>query len=186
MHTKRDSGDVLDELLLLRCQSGDAAALEQLAVRWNRRFLGLAYRLTGEAEAAKDVVQEAWVAVVRGLVRLQDPARFRAWAYQIVHRKAVDRIRRRSRRRALSERLAKEPAPTSTSEPDPALTEAVPRLRRAMEKLRPDRRAMLRMFYSDGMTTREIAETLVIPEGTVKTRLFHTRKQLKTLLEESR
>jgi RNA polymerase sigma-70 factor (ECF subfamily) len=186
MHTNRDSADVLDELLLLRCQSGDATALEQLAVRWNRRFLGLAYRLTGEAEGAKDVVQEAWVAVVHGLARLQDPASFRSWAYQIVHRKAVDRIRRRARRRALGEKLSKEPAPASTAEPDPALIDRVPRLRRAMDQLHPDRRAMLRMFYSDGMTTREIAETLAIPEGTVKTRLFHTRKQLKTLLEESR
>jgi RNA polymerase sigma factor (sigma-70 family) len=186
MQTNRDSSEVLDELLLLRCQSGDAAALEQLAARWNRRFLGLAYRLTGEAEVARDVVQETWVAVVRGLSRLQDPARFRAWAYQIVHRKAVDRIRHHSRRRALSEKLSKEPAAATTAEPDPALTEAVPRLRRAMEQLPPDRRAMLRMFYSDGMTTREIAKTLEIPEGTVKTRLFHTRKQLKTLLEEPR
>lgn len=186
MKTNRDSGDVLDELLLLRCQSGDAAALEQLAARWNRRFLGLAYRLTGEAEAAKDVVQESWVAVVRGLARLQDPARFRPWAYQIVHRKAVDCVRRRSRRRALSEKLSKEPTAATTSEPDAALAEALPRLRRAMDQLHPDRRAMLRMFYSDDMTTREIAETLAIPEGTVKTRLFHTRKQLKTLLEEPR
>jgi RNA polymerase sigma-70 factor (ECF subfamily) len=55
-----------------------------------------------------------------------------------------------------------------------------------MTRLAPERRAMLRMFYSDGMTTREIAASLEIPEGTVKTRLFHTRKQLKSLLEDTR
>jgi RNA polymerase sigma-70 factor (ECF subfamily) len=182
---KRDPEDVLDELLLLRCQAGEAAALDLLATRWNRRFTGFAYRLTGETEAARDVVQEAWLSIVRGLRRLQDPASFRSWAYRIVHRKAVDRLRGVRRRRVLRQRLSVEPV-AEVQEPDLDGAEALPRLRAAMTRLAPERRAMLRMFYSDGMTTREIAASLEIPEGTVKTRLFHTRKQLKSLLEDTR
>jgi RNA polymerase sigma factor (sigma-70 family) len=181
---RRDPGEILDELLVLRCQQGESAALDQLARRWNQRFLALAYRWVGETEAAREVVQEAWIAVVRGLGRLKDPARFKSWAFQIVHRKAVDRIRGLSRQRRLRAQLAAEPHEDEAPAPDPAAGAAIQGLRRAMAQLDPERRTMLAMFYAEEMTTRAIAEALAIPEGTVKTRLFHTRKRLKTLLEE--
>jgi RNA polymerase sigma-70 factor (ECF subfamily) len=80
----RDPEDIHDEWLVLRCQEGDAAALTELVERWQPRLWRQAMRLTDNSDAAGDVVQQAWVAIIRGLGRLSDAACFRRWAYQIV------------------------------------------------------------------------------------------------------
>ncbi len=177
---------VLDEWLVLKAQGGDSGALEELAERYHRRFLGLAYRFTGTAESAAEVTQEAWVAIMKRLWSLDDPARFRAWASRIVVRRAVDWVRSQRRGRQLNDRLAADP---SLSRPealeDKAIeledgpSESIAQLRAALRQLTPDRRALLSLYYNDGLSIREIAEALEIPEGTVKTRLFHSRQLLK-------
>ena len=69
-----------DELLVLRSQDGDRGALDELVNRWQGRFFRHACRLTANPDSARDAVQEAWIAIVRGLRRLDDPARFGPWA----------------------------------------------------------------------------------------------------------
>ena len=177
----RSREDILDELLVLRTQGGDVASLEVLARRWHPKLLRHAVRLTGEREGGADVAQEAWVAIVRGLRRLQDPGRFRAWAYRIVTRKSSDWIRSRQRRRKLGRRVELEPDETASENDSSA--DDVRRVRQAMAALPADRRALLAMYYTEGMTVGEIAEALSIPRGTVKSRLFHTRNQLRESLE---
>lgn len=178
----RSREDILDELLVLRTQGGDVASLDMLARRWHPKLLRHAVRLTGEPEAGADVAQEAWLAIVRGLRRLQDPARFRAWAYRIVTRKSSDWIRSRVRRRRLNDRAAAEPVAVANG-PATEPTE-VDQLRRAIAALPAGRQALLAMFYVEGMTVGEIAEALSIPRGTVKSRLFHARNILRETLEE--
>ena len=121
----RTHEDIQDELLVLQCQEGDGDALKALIARWQPRLARLAWRLTGESEAARDVVQDAWLAIVRGLKRLDDPARFRWWAYRIVTNKCADWIRRRSVRRIAAQELrdvaASTPASCCTSDVDSAM-----------------------------------------------------------------
>jgi RNA polymerase sigma-70 factor, ECF subfamily len=88
-----------DELLVLRCQEGDAEAFEALVGRWQRRLWRYAWRLTGDESAAWDALQEAWIGISRGIGRLADAAAFPAWAYRIVSNKCRDSIRRDLRRR---------------------------------------------------------------------------------------
>ena len=76
----RTHEDIRDELLVLHCQAGDAEALKTLIVRWQPRLVRLAWRITADPEAARDIVQDAWLAIIRGLQRLDDPALFRSWA----------------------------------------------------------------------------------------------------------
>ena len=178
----RNRQDVFNELLVLRYQGGDPAALETLARAWHPSMLRYAFRFTGEPEAAAEIAQEAWLAIVRGLGRLHDPAVFRGWAYRIVANKSRDWIRRRQARRKLTDRVEREPAPTAAeAEPDDHEA-AIRRLRAALETLPDDRRALLSMHYLEGMGVREIALALSIPPGTVKSRLFHARRQLKAAL----
>ena len=66
----RTHEDIRDELLVLECQEGDADALKTLIKRWQPRLGRLAWRLTAEREAARDVVQDTWLAIVRGIKRL--------------------------------------------------------------------------------------------------------------------
>jgi RNA polymerase sigma-70 factor (ECF subfamily) len=176
-----------EELLVLRCQDGEERALGELVDRWQGRFVGHACRLTGRPDAASDVVQEAWIAIVRGLGGLDDPARFAPWAYRIVRNKCVDWVRRQQRRR----RLGRELEENRRREEELALANGrhEPRPGRLIEALRalpPERQALLSLYYQDGLSVREIAEILEIPAGTVKSRLFQARNQLRDALEGGR
>ncbi|MFQ5747660.1 MAG: RNA polymerase sigma factor [Gemmatimonadota bacterium] len=90
----RERDEVLDEWLVLRCQGGDARAVELLARAWHPRLLRRAAILTGRPDAAADVAQEAWLGIVRGLGRLKDPASFRGWAYRCVRSRTRSGSRR--------------------------------------------------------------------------------------------
>jgi RNA polymerase sigma-70 factor (ECF subfamily) len=171
---------VLDELLVLHSQEGDADAFAALVRRYQPRLRRHAWHLTGHAEAADDAVQEAWLAVARGLRRLEDPACFRRWLYQIVTRKCADWVRARQRERRLTALRAAQPA-TVSAEHD----ETLGRLQAAMRQLPGERRALLALCYLDGLSIEEIAQVLEIPAGTVKSRLHHARQELKEILERS-
>lgn len=176
----RTPDDVYDELLVIRCQDGDREALAELVERWQPRLLRHAMRLTGHADTAGEVAQEAWVAIVRGVRRLDDPAAFRDWAYHIVAHKCADWVRRRQRSRAVAVPLITEPAEPAGAE-DPS--DDVAAVRTALKLLPNQQKAILAMFYLDGMPVRLIAEVLSLPEGTVKSRLYHARNRLKEVLE---
>ncbi len=184
--TMRNQAEVFNDLVVLRCQGGDADALELLARTWHPRVLGHAFRLTGQRDAAAEVAQDAWVAIVRGIKRLHDPAVFRGWIYRIVANKASDWIRRRQARRKLNARVEREPPSAGNGEEADDREAAIRRLRAALETLPDDRRMLLSMHYLEKMGIREIAFALEVPAGTVKSRLFHARKQLKQTLTHQR
>ncbi len=176
--------EIQDELLVLQCQEGNDNALETLIRRWQPRLSRLAWRLTAHREAAADIVQDAWLAIVRGLNRLDDPARFRAWAYRIVSNKCADWTRRRVLRRSDEKQLrdaAVKASDDSSNETDSA--DEVARMRDTLVKLPGEQRAILSLHYLDGMSVAEIARVLSVPVGTVKSRLFHARNRLKQARE---
>ena len=120
------------------------------------------------------------MAIVKGLSRLHDPTRFRAWAYRIVANKARDWVRReQTRRRAVADAAVAEPGATST-----AATGDVARVREAITRLEPEQRLILSWFYLEDLSLRDIAEALSIPVGTVTSRLFHARAALRASLTE--
>jgi RNA polymerase sigma factor (sigma-70 family) len=141
----RTPDDIHDELLVLRCQDGDTTALAELVQRWRPRLLRHVQRLTGLPDAADDVAQASWVAILRGLNRLEDPACFRRWAYQIATHKCADWVRERQRDRTGAQPLTEEPidekSSNATSQDDAAL------LAEALKQLPPDHKAVLSMFY---------------------------------------
>lgn len=92
---RNDKERLLDAYLAAAARTGDRRALSRLVERWQPKFLGHAYRLTGEAELAADMAQEARVEVIRGIDRLEDAAAFPAWAMRIVSRRCTQAIRRR-------------------------------------------------------------------------------------------
>jgi len=167
---------ILDELLVVQAQSGDRAAFNTLAARWQPRHLAHAGRLVGRTGAAADAVQDAWIAIVRGLVRLRDPARFRAWSMAIVTRRCRDAQRRAYRAPDTVEidEHHGQLAPTDGTHLD---------LRRALAALPVNQRAAVGLYYVDGFTVGEIAEALNTPAGTIKTRLHHARRALRQTLE---
>lgn len=171
----REVGQVFDEVLVLYAQAGRREALDRLASRWRPRHFAHARRLLGSNDRAADAVQDAWVSIVRGLWRLNDPTRFPAWSYAILTRRCQDMMRRASRAQEL-------PLDENVSDDSPVEHGSARDLRDGLNSLPPDQRAAVALFYRDGLAVAEIAEVLSIPAGTVKTRLFHARRALRRYL----
>jgi RNA polymerase sigma factor (sigma-70 family) len=175
----RTRDNAVDELLVLQCQDGSRAAFEKLVRRWQRPLWRYALCLTGRSDAAWEVVQEAWLGIVKGIGRLDDPALFRPWAYRIVRNRSATFVRKAQRDRARS------------SEADPGglrAEERVPeggQVQAALARLPGELRAVLTLHYLDELPVRAIAAALLIPEGTVKSRLHTARQRLREMLERN-
>lgn len=173
----RSPREIRTELLVMRAQDGDGQAFEELSRTWYPALWRYAFAATRDREIASDIVQEAFLAIVRGIGSLNDPAQFRRWAYAITRRKLADQLRGRARRTRLREAHAGEPAP----EPD-AGPEERQALHEAFERLAPERRELLTLRYAHDLSTDEIAGVLDVPAGTVKSRLHHARAALRRVL----
>lgn len=169
---------VYDELLVTLVRSGDGRAAERLAARWQPRLMRAARRMLGDGEEAREAVQEAWGGICRGWMRLSDPAMFPAWAYGILSRKCVDRIRRlgSDRKRFAAADTAPEPAAPDAAPLRHAITEA-------LGQLSAEHRIAAILYFSEGLTLAETAAATGVPVGTAKSRIFHARQHLKDLLE---
>lgn len=170
---------LLDAWLVTCAQGGDRVAFGRLAARWNRRLLAHATRLMGHSTPAADVVQAAWVEIVRGLPRLTDPSAFPAWAYRIVTRRAARAIRDLQAGRRLDALLAAQGDVAGVETelpPDQALAAAI-------RALPPEQRAAIALHYFEELSVAEVAVALMVPAGTVKTRLMHARRKLRAVLE---
>jgi len=180
---RRNKERVLDEYLAASARSGDRAAFSRLAERWHGKLYAHACRLTGDQELARDVVQEGWGDIVRGLSRLNDATTFPAWAYRIVTRRAADAIRSAQRSRRLNAAYAVEPKlEIEGSEKVEAHTDGAP-IRKAMAALPADQRVTIALFYREDFSVAETAAALGVPVGTVKTRLMHARRKIRASLE---
>jgi len=181
VRTKASSETLLDSYLVASARIGDRKAFALLVRRWNGRLLAHAWRLLGDAELARDAVQDAWREIVRGLPKLADPDAFPAWAYRIVSRRAARLIQRLQRDRRLREAVELEPLEQGGG-PDGASVDAE-RLRRAIAALPAGQRAAIALFHLEEMSVAEVAVALDVPAGTVKTRLMNARMKLRAVLE---
>jgi len=175
--------EIFDEWLIIRCQNGDQKAFTLLVKRWHPKLLKQAYWYTRNREASKDVAQECWSSIVKGIKKIHDPASFRVWIYRIVHRRAVDWIREKQKSRTLEEIQQKIP-PDVEVNINVTNEDLITRLRMHMRQLSDSQRIILSMFYMENYTIREIGQVLSIPAGTVKSRLYHAREQLKKHLKK--
>lgn len=176
---RRGLEQALDDYLVLLAQGGSREAFARLAARWTPKLLAFAARALGTAEAAKDVVQDTWESALRGLSRLDDPARFRAWIYAIAARKCADALRGKYRAARIAESaqaMSHEPANAEGDNNDRLDVAA------AMKCLPPEQRVVVSLFFGEEMSIAEIATITGAPEGTVKSRLFAARKALRDIL----
>ena len=172
---------LLDAYLVLAAKAGDRTVGEQIARRWHRKLIAHAWRLTGDAEAARDAAQAGWSEILAGLDRLRDEHAFPAWAFRIVSRACTRQIGQTVRQRRLADALAAEPVEAAQTAPDG--DEEVQRLRAAIRALSPGHRAAIALFHFEELSVAEVAVALNIPLGTAKTRLMHARRKLRLILE---
>ncbi|MFI7693777.1 RNA polymerase sigma factor [Nonomuraea sp. NPDC049655] len=166
-----------DELLVVRAQLGERAAIAELVRRWHTPVWTYVRRML-DAERADDVAQEIWAAVVRGLPRLRAPGRFAPWLFTIARRAVTDRLREEYARAE----SAAEPEPV-TEDPAEAVVDRAGLLA-ALSALPPPEREILVLHYLEDLPVEECAQICGIPAGTVKSRLSRARRLLRDHLKE--
>jgi RNA polymerase sigma factor (sigma-70 family) len=182
----RDLAHLSDEALLSLVASSDDHALEELYDRFGRVAYGLALRILRDEALAQDAVQEAFLAVWRSADRfLAERAKASTWILTVVHRRAVDLVRREDRRRGEPLEAAAEPAAPATTEEEATLGFERRIVQEALAQLSPEQREALELGYYGGLTQSELAERLGQPVGTIKSRMFAGLSRLRDLLAEA-
>ncbi len=171
----------LENYLVTAARMGERAALEKLVILRSPRLMAHAVRLLGEVEAARDVVQAAWVEIIRALPKLRDPGAFLPWALRIVSRRAARVISQRQKQRRLSHDYAQE-TEIKIEEGGPDAVDRA-RVRTAIASLPPEQAATIALFYLEEMSVAAVAIATDVPVGTVKTRLMSARAKLRAILE---
>jgi RNA polymerase sigma factor (sigma-70 family) len=165
-----------DAELVIRAQLGDRGALADLVGHWHEPLWRYVRRMTGSADLADDLAQQAWAGALGALPRLRQPERFAPWLFVIARRAVADHLRLRY---AAPEPLTEEPADERDD-----LGEALDRARidAGLALLPPIEREVIALFHLQDLSLAECAEVLGVPAGTVKSRLFRARRMLRDRL----
>lgn len=180
-----------EALTVQRVLDGDVNEYEKLVLEYQKNVYNLALRMTGDAEDAADMAQEAFIKAYNSLASYRGDSRFSVWLYRIVSNVCLDFLRARKRRQTVSlsvvddegEETELEISDESAS-PEKLLERSMTRdaVRRGLQELTPEYRQILILRELQGMSYDEIAETLGLESGTVKSRIFRARKKLCTFL----
>jgi len=169
-----------DAALVARAKAGDLDAFDHLLARHRARLFGIARQITGDLEAAQDVVQDALARAFQALGALRDGARFGQWVNTIVRRQALAWVRDGDRRPETLGQAALRGVPSATWDTGPeAPTDVVERIRESLGALtQRDRRVMV-LHYLEGFTCEEIAGKLRVSAGSVKRILHDSRRKVR-------
>jgi RNA polymerase sigma factor (sigma-70 family) len=179
---RRRQGARSDEEVLEAIATGDDSALGELYDRFGRVAYRLAYRILRDQALAEDAVQEAFLTVWRSAQGYRrERAKAGTWVLTLVHRRAVDLVRREDRRRAETLDEAREPASASVDE-EAGLRDRRAAVQAALTQLPDDQRQALELAYYGGLTQSELADRLGVPLGTIKSRMFAGLGRLRELL----
>src|ERR1700716_3329526 len=173
-----------DEQLLERCRIGDGDAFEILLERHQSACFSLAVRILGDRDEAMDALQDSCIKAWRAIGE-QRGGSFRSWMNSIVARTCLDRIRTRRPHLALvgkDAHVIPRPDPSPGPESSALSRERVRAIERGLSLLSPEHRAVILMRDLSGMSYEEIAESLEVPVGTVRSRLARARSGLQTEL----
>jgi RNA polymerase sigma-70 factor, ECF subfamily len=184
---RRHHAHLSDEALVALVARGDEDALAELYDRVGRIAYGLALRVLRDERHAEDAVQEAFLQVWRSAATFRaERAKASTWILTLVHRRAVDLVRREERRQAdpLTDESA---AGVAAEETDEAawLRFERERVQTALKQLPDVQREALELAYYGGFSQSELAERLGVPLGTIKSRMFAGLARLRELLDDS-
>lgn len=163
-----------------RSIAGDKAAFGQLALRYQRFAISIAYRMVGYSDVAEDLAQEAFIKAWKHIPRFRGECSFRSWLGRIVANTTIDYLRRNAPSMALAE---DEPSKEPSLPAQAIQAELQAQVRRAILSLPAQSRAALVLREYEGLSYKEIAQALDIPIGTVMSRLNYARGRLRELIE---
>ena len=181
----RDFAHLSDEALVALAARGEESALAELYDRFGRVAYGLALRIVRDTGLAEDAVQEGFVTVWRSAGRfMPERAKASTWILTLVHRRAVDLVRREERRRAEPLEEAPERPADDTVDDVAWMRLERERVQSALRALPDAQREALELAYYGGFSQSELADRLGLPLGTIKSRMFAGLARLRELLAE--
>jgi len=189
---ERENESEQDMRLIQRAQAGDTGAFRLLVERHQRKVFAIALGLVRDEQDAREIAQEAFLRVHKGLPQFHGGSSFFTWLYRIVTNLSIDLMRKPSRREAelhfALEADDNESPLLLASDADPydvvrrgQLSE---RIQCALEQLPPYHRGVILMREIEGMSYEEMAEAMQVSKGTIMSRLFHARKKLQRALAD--
>jgi RNA polymerase sigma-70 factor, ECF subfamily len=177
-------------------QRGDEEAFGNIVRALHGRVYAVVYRVVGNAEDAREVVQMAWVKAWQKLGSYKQEARFFTWMYRVAFNTAMDHHRKVGRRKEvdLLDEVAHDHEPGRASpvgeqagpDEDVMRREQMEQFEQALQTLSPEHRTALVLREVEGMSYKEIAEVMKTREGTVMSRLYYARKAIQEQLKDWR
>lgn len=161
-----------DPELIRAAGAGDTAAFEELVRAYQSHIWRFLRHLLGDPELAEDITQETFVRVYRKLGTFRFRSKFSTWVFQVARNAGIDAVRSRQRRERLHT-LMKPGASEVTLGGELAVE-----IDAALQSLNPKLREAFVLIEASGLTYREAGRTIGVPEGTVKSRVYHAREQL--------
>ena len=184
---------VPDLSLVERCRASDESAFNEVVARYKAKVYNYVYRMTGSAEDAEDLTQEVFLRMYTSIDSFRGQSSLSTWLFRIASNLCVDRFRRTKTRTPAysldepipgSEREGSHEVPDSTYEPQRLLenVEMAEQIQLGLAQLPEKLRAALILHDVEGLPYEEIAQIVGCPLGTVKSRLFNARMQLREKL----
>ena len=194
-----DLANLPDADVVRLAQEGRERAFRELVRRYERPVFSLIYRMVRDRETSEDLAQETFVKILNHIDKYSPEFKFSSWIFKIANNVAIDHLRRKTLDTVSIDgsphaRTAAESAASSleiAAEQESALDELEARelgtaIERAVATLRPMYRACILLRHVEGRSYEEIASTLDLPLGTVKTYIHRARHELRRALEGSR
>ena len=189
---ERKSGHDADVELVLAVKDGDATAFRGIVEKYQNRIFSMAYGMTRNREDARDIAQDTFVKAFRNIESFRLESSLYTWLYRIAMNLAIDHSRRVKRQPTseFDEEIAQRDDAGSVAEPHhlDSPTRALERkqlfrdILDALEHLPADQKQVILLRELEGLSYKEIADIMEIPEGTVMSRLFYARKKMQKLL----
>lgn len=171
-----------DKDLVKAFQAGDQFALTQLIERWHVVFCKKAYWIVKDTELAKDIAQDSWQQIMYKIGDLKEAAHFSSWALRIVYNKSLDALKHNAKERDKQEAFRYTQLIHSTPKSEDERLKG--KLLKAIKQLSVQQQIVVKLFYTESYSLKEISTLLDISVGTAKSRLFHAREKLKTIIKE--
>jgi len=174
------SSDDPEQHLMVAVRSGVDGSVEALVGRFQDELVGFFYHQCWDQGVAEELAQDVFVNAYRARERWVPSARVRTWLYRIAHNRWIDHLRRQRPHRSLSDIAVDDlEAPMQSLAMDGSVRE---RLQAAVAALPDGQRVVVGLVVDGQLPYAEVARVLAIPEGTVKSRMFHAVRQLRTAL----
>lgn len=182
--SESDIAENTAQLLVTRIAAGDRRAFEQLFESYGERVFRYAQRLISDVTKAEEVTNDVMLEVWKTAARFEGRSKVSTWILGITRHLALNAVRRKTLDTVDVEsapEIGDEGITTGAVEHDRQVLKDA--LRGALGRLSTDHRDVIELTFFQGLSYAEIAEVVGCPENTVKTRMFHARKQLKGFLE---